>query len=101
MKRKRKDPMTNLNLPSGQREALADLLATKDVDVLREMLQLVYRAAIEAQFDEQVGADRYERTDDRHDLRNGSRRRDLNTRVGDSSRRASSASGAVSAHSLP
>lgn len=75
--------MTNLNLTQTQREALADLLATKDVDVLREMLQLVYGAAIEAQFDEHVGAEHYERSDDRRDVRNGSRRRGLNTRAGD------------------
>jgi putative transposase len=83
MKRKRKDPMTTLNLTQGQREALAGLLATKDVDVLREMLQLVYGAAIEAQFDEHIGAEPYERSDDRQDVRNGSRRRGLNTRAGD------------------
>lgn len=75
--------MTTINLPSDQREALAGLLATKDVDILREMLGLVYSAAIEAQFEQHVGADHYERSDERRDVRNGTRTRGLNTRAGD------------------
>ncbi len=66
---------TSLNLPSGRREALA----SKGVDVLREMLQLVYRAEIEAQCDEHIGADREGLTDDCDNLRNGSRRERLAT----------------------
>lgn len=75
--------MTDLNLTRDQREALAELLSTRDVDVLREMLQAVYSAAIEAQFDQHVGAEPYERTDERRDVRNGTRKRGLNTRAGD------------------
>lgn len=41
--------MTIPNLTREQRLALADMLETKDVDVLKEMLQLVYSAAIQAQ----------------------------------------------------
>jgi hypothetical protein len=37
-------------------EAFAELLASKDQDVLKEMLSLVYDAAIRAQFDEHIGA---------------------------------------------
>ena len=84
MKRKRKkDPMTLPNLSLEQRTALADLLGNKDVDVLREMLALVYDAAIQAQFDDHVGTAPHERTTQRRDLRNGSRTRGLNTRAGD------------------
>ena len=50
MKRKRKDPMNLPNLTLEQRTAFAQLLGTKDVDVLRDMLALVYDAAIQAQF---------------------------------------------------
>ncbi len=82
MKRKRKDPMTLPNLTLEQRTAFADLLGNKDVDVLREMLALVYDAAIQAQFDDHVGAAPHERTDARRDLRNGTRTRGLNTRAG-------------------
>jgi transposase-like protein len=82
MKRKRKDPMTLPNLTTEQRTALVDLLGTKDIDVLREMLALVYDAAIQAQFDDHVGAAPHERTEARRDLRNGTRTRGLNTRAG-------------------
>jgi len=69
------------NLTHEQRTAFADLLGSKDVDVLREMLALVYDAAIQAQFDDHVGAAPHERTEARRDLRNGSRTRGLNTRA--------------------
>jgi transposase-like protein len=82
MKRKRKDPMAIPNLTHEQRAAFADLLASKDQDVLKEMLSLVYDAAIKAQFDEHIGADPHERSDARRDQRNGSRTRGLNTRAG-------------------
>jgi hypothetical protein len=52
MKRKRKGPMTIPNLTHEQRAAFAGLLTSKDQDVLKEMLSLVYDAAIRAQFDE-------------------------------------------------
>ena len=74
--------MTLPNLTLEQRTAFAELLGSKDIDVLREMLGLVYDAAIEAQFDEHVGAAPHERTDARRDVRNGSRTRGLNTRAG-------------------
>jgi putative transposase len=82
MKRKRKDPMTLPNLTLEQRTAFAELLGSKDVDVLREMLALVYDAAIQAQFDDHVGAAPHERSETRRDVRNGSRTRGLNTRAG-------------------
>ena len=46
------------------------------------MLSLVYDAAIKAQFDQHIGAEPHERSDDRRDLRNGSRTRGFNTRAG-------------------
>jgi len=82
MKRKRKDPMSLPNLTPEQRSVLSELLGNKDVDVLRSLLGLVYDAAIEAQFDEHIGAERHERSDSRLDLRNGTRTRGLNTRAG-------------------
>lgn len=74
--------MTIPNLTREQQLALVDMLGSKDVDVLKEMLQLVYSAAIQAQFDEHIGADRHERSAERTDQRNGSRTRGLNTRAG-------------------
>jgi len=82
MKRKRKDPMTIPNLTLEQRTAFAELLASKDQDVLKEMLALVYDAAIRSQFDQHIGAEPHERSRSRQDFRNGSRTRGLNTRAG-------------------
>ncbi len=70
------------NLTLEQRTAFAELLASKDQDVLKEMLSLVYDAAIKAQFDRHIGAEPHERSNERRDLRNGSRTRGLNTRAG-------------------
>jgi putative transposase len=74
--------MESLNLTPEQRATFADLLGKKDVDVLRSMLSLVYDAAIRAQFDDHIGADPHERSDQRRDQRNGTRGRGLNTRAG-------------------
>ena len=82
MKRTRKDRMDSLQLTPEQRSAFVDLLGQKDVDVLRSMLSLVYDAAIQAQFDEHIGAQPHERTPDRRDRRNGTRTRGLNTLAG-------------------
>ena len=70
------------NLTLEQRTAFAELLASKDQDVLKEMLALVYDAAIRSQFDQHIGAEPHERSSSRNDLRNGSRTRGLNTRAG-------------------
>jgi hypothetical protein len=108
MKRKRKDPMTIPNLTHEQRAAFADLLASKDQDVLKEMLSLVYDAAIKAQFDEHIGAEPHERSETRRDQRNGSRTRGLNPdrlilrfrapETATSGRPSSSTSGVASGH---
>jgi transposase-like protein len=74
--------MESLNLTPEQRAAFADMLGRKDVDVLRSMLSLVYDAAIQAQFDEHIGAEPHERSESRRDQRNGTRSRGLNTRAG-------------------
>ena len=60
MKRKRKDRMESLNLTPEQRAALVELLGTKDMDFLRGMLSLVYDTAIQAQFDDHIGAEPHE-----------------------------------------
>jgi len=70
------------NLTAEQRAAFADLLGNNNIDVLREMLGLVYDAAIEAQFDHHIGAAAHERRETRRDQRNGFRSRGLNTRAG-------------------
>lgn len=51
-------------------------------DVLKEMLVLLYDAAIRAQFDESIGAELHQRSERRQDQRNVSRTRGLNTQAG-------------------
>jgi putative transposase len=85
MKRKRKDPMEllkSLDLTPEQRTAFAEMLEHPDVDVLQEMIELVYNTAIKAQFDAHIAAVLHERTSGRRDQRNGTRTRGLNTRAG-------------------
>ncbi len=67
------------NLTLEQRTAFAELLTLKDQDALKEMLSLVYDAAIRSQFDEHIGAEPHQRAEGRRDLRNGSRIRGLGT----------------------
>lgn len=74
--------MQSLNLTPEQRASLLDLLGNKDVDALRNMLAIVYDAAIQAQFDDHIGAPLHERSEQRRDQRNGTRSRGLNTRAG-------------------
>ena len=54
-----------------------------DGDFLRESIALMTRLLMEAEVSEQVGAKRYERSNDRLDHRNGYRERSWETRVGD------------------
>jgi transposase-like protein len=54
-----------------------------DSDFLRECITLMTRLLMEAEVSEQIGAQRYERSKDRQDLRNGYRERGWETRVGD------------------
>jgi putative transposase len=49
---------------------------------LAKLLEQVLNQVLEAQVSEQIGAARYERTDERHGYRNGLRPRTLTTRVG-------------------
>jgi putative transposase len=49
---------------------------------LAKLLEQVLNQVLEAQVSEQLGAERYERTEERHGYRNGVRPRQLTTRVG-------------------
>jgi len=69
------------------KSALSDLLdalrAGGDLDVVREALALVLQALIDAEATQHIGADRYERTEQRTTHRNGTRTRLLSTKAGD------------------
>jgi transposase-like protein len=64
------------------REALGKILECEHADLLREGVSLLYRELMEAEVAGVVGAERYERSDERVTIRNGYRPRQLNTRVG-------------------
>ena len=58
------------------------LLPEHDGDVLRAGVRVLAQALMDAEGPELVGAERYERTDERTGYRNGSRTRSWDTRVG-------------------
>src|SRR5690606_7431567 len=53
-----------------------------DVDFLREALQVLVQSLMEAEVSAQIGAERYERNENRTTYRNGYRERPWDTRVG-------------------
>ena len=64
-------------------ELLEAFRAGEGVDLIRESVRLVMQELIETEATEQIGADRYERTETRITDRNGSRPRLLATQAGD------------------
>jgi len=56
---------------------------TEDIDFLREATEFMYQQLIDAEAEEVIGAERYERTPDRQTYRNGTREQGLETRVGE------------------
>ena len=64
-------------------ELLEALRAGGDLDVIREGLALVLQALIEAEATQHIGAQPYERSEQRTAHRNGSRSRLLSTKAGD------------------
>ncbi|MCL6444420.1 MAG: IS256 family transposase, partial [Alicyclobacillus sp.] len=54
----------------------------ENVDVLRELMRLLAQSLIDAEATEKIGADRYERSEERVTQRNGYRKRDWDTRLG-------------------
>lgn len=74
--------MAHHSVPQLDRSALLAALAEQPDDVLQGLLRAVSQAAIQAEFDEFIGADRYRRDSERRLYRNGSRARELDTRLG-------------------
>ncbi len=70
-------------VPVGPARALEAIRAGGDIDTIRRGAELVYRALIEAEATERIGAGRFERTDARTTQRNGHRTRTLSTKAGD------------------
>src|SRR5487761_2488050 len=64
--------------------ALLDALrAGEDIDLVRQSVEFVLQALIEAEATEVIGASRHERSDTRENWRNGNRVRLLSTKAGD------------------
>lgn len=71
--------MTNLNIPFSEEELEQILFGNRGVDLLMEkVLDQVFQAEVT----EPLGADRYERSEERTGYRNGSCERQLTTRIG-------------------
>ncbi|MQN01046.1 MAG: IS256 family transposase [Lachnospiraceae bacterium] len=73
--------MAQLNITLNQEEILQLLSENRD-DAFKALLQNCLNSVLKAESTEQLKPDRYERSDDRTDSRNGSRERKLNTRIG-------------------
>lgn len=65
------------------KEYLSNIGLDNDADFLRQGMELLAQMMIEAEATEQVGAGKYERTDERQNYRNGSRSRRWETRIGE------------------
>ena len=73
--------MAQLNITLDQKEIL-QLLTDSRPDAFREILQTGLNRILQAESSEQLKAEKYERTEERTDSRNGSRERELQTRLG-------------------
>ena len=73
--------MAQLNITLNQEEIL-QLLSNNSDDAFRKLLEASLNALLKIESKEQLKAEPYERSEERTDSRNGSRDRNLNTRIG-------------------
>ena len=73
--------MAQLNITLNQEEILQLLLEDRG-DAFKSILQASLNKILQAESTEQLRAEPYERSEERTDSRNGSRERELNTRIG-------------------
>ena len=73
--------MAQVNITLSNEEVVEVLTGNRD-DAMKFLLTKVLNEVMRAESEDQVGAARHERTEDRHDYRNGTRERELNTRIG-------------------
>ena len=73
--------MAQINITLNQEEFLA-LINKGNDEFMRALLEKGFNEVLKAQSDAQIKAKRYDRTEERTDYRNGSRDRDLTTRLG-------------------
>jgi len=65
------------------KEYLYNIGMEKDADFLRQGIELLSQLLMEAEVEQQIGAKKHERTEERSNYRNGSRKRSWETRVGE------------------
>jgi putative transposase len=80
--RREAQEITDDQFPEGFPRALPSAGVPVSADPLRTMLTSLIHETIEREFTQFVGAQRFERTPDRREVRNGFRRRQFSTRVG-------------------
>lgn len=73
--------MTQVNITLSHEEMLQVLSGNRD-DAFKMLVERILNAIMLAESEEQLGASMHERTETRHDYRNGVRERTLNTRIG-------------------
>lgn len=73
--------MAQVNLTLSEKEVLQVLTGDRD-EAIKFLLERILNEVMKAESEEQLGAARHERTDERQDYRNGTRERELNTRIG-------------------
>jgi len=73
--------MAQVNITLTQEEVLQVITGSRD-DAIKFLLERILNEVMKAESEEQLGAAKHERTEDRQDYRNGTRERELNTRIG-------------------
>jgi Transposase and inactivated derivatives len=73
--------MAQVNITLSQEEVLQVLAGNRD-EAFKYLAERILNQIMLVESAEQLGAERHERTSERHDYRNGSRERVLNTRIG-------------------
>lgn len=73
--------MAQVNITLSHEEVLQVITGSRD-EAIKFLLEKILNEVMKAESEEQLGAAKHERTEDRQDYRNGTRERDLNTRIG-------------------
>ncbi len=73
--------MAQVNITLSQEEVLQVLAGDRD-EAFKYLVERILNQIMLVESAEQLGAERHERTEERHDYRNGTRARTLNTRIG-------------------
>lgn len=73
--------MAQVNITLSEQEVLQVITGNRD-EALKFLLERILNELMQAESQEQLGASKSERTDSRTDYRNGTRERELNTRIG-------------------